>query len=334
MEKNQVELGEPDDDERPLSDRIGVSEPRDISRCAILASLLEVSASPKPGNVHRLSSPRQHDKSYEQFLSAIASLGSHFRDVAEIGFILGRGNKAIEPDLHLGPVFLAALGDMMEWQNGGNLLLGHVLLLLPLAVATGATIGYGKSTIRDIRGVLDHVLASGNTEDVINLYEGIQKCNPGGMGAVDRFDLNNSSFDTELRDANAQFRDVFAASSETDWISQEWMSVFRITFLESFPRLRTLVPALGINDAIVQLFLELLATRPDSLILRKSGQDAVEVTTKARACVDAGGMQTREGREMIEQLDAELVERKLNPGTTADLIAAAVFLLLVTGFKL
>ncbi|MHA1700421.1 MAG: triphosphoribosyl-dephospho-CoA synthase, partial [Promethearchaeota archaeon] len=33
----------------------------DIGFCCTLASLLEVSASPKPGNVHRFSKPNEHN---------------------------------------------------------------------------------------------------------------------------------------------------------------------------------------------------------------------------------------------------------------------------------
>jgi triphosphoribosyl-dephospho-CoA synthase len=71
-----------------------------------------------------------------------------------------------------------------------------------------------------------------------------------------------------------------------------------------------------------------LAQRPDTLIVRKAGRDAAEVVSaRARDVLERGGVRNAEGRAAIDRLDEDLRAsgNHLNPGTTADLSAAALF---------
>jgi triphosphoribosyl-dephospho-CoA synthase len=83
---------------------------------------------------------------------------------------------------------------------------------------------------------------------------------------------------------------------------------------------------LAVRDAIVELHLRLLAHTPDTLIARKAGADAA-------ARVSAGAREVLAGRRTLESFDASLRTEgnKLNPGTTADLVTATVFVALVEG---
>jgi triphosphoribosyl-dephospho-CoA synthase len=75
-----------------------------------------------------------------------------------------------------------------------------------------------------------------------------------------------------------------------------------------------------------------MAQIPDTLIARKAGAAAaVAVARRARAVVRAGGFLTRKGLMAARRLDADLRRRgnRLNPGTSADVIAAALFVWLL-----
>ena len=317
---------------------IVIANPRELGGCCTLAELLEISASPKPGNVHRFSKVEQHGKSYEQFLAAIIAIAPSYVAIAEDAYTLAKSGNDIKEQLHLGPAIKAACEAMVAAQGAGNLLLGHILLLVPLVAAASIYIAQDQDASPDFRGIVHEVTCSGNTDDVIALYEGIRACNPGGLGKVDKFDVTSPDFAGELRASNATFQDAFAINKDKDSISNEWMNAFNITIDESFPRLQDLISnGASINDATVQLFLELLSNHPDSLIARKNDMNIANmVSSKARDAVDAGGMLTPSGRKMVQTLDAELASAggKLNPGTTADLIAAALFLLLASGYKI
>jgi triphosphoribosyl-dephospho-CoA synthase len=84
----------------------------------------------------------------------------------------------------------------------------------------------------------------------------------------------------------------------------------------------------------VETYLTLLAAYPDSHIARRAGHvRAGEVSRAARAVLNAGGVRSDAGRSAIERLGTELHDwRNLsNPGTTADITAAAIFVTLLTG---
>jgi triphosphoribosyl-dephospho-CoA synthase len=81
---------------------------------------------------------------------------------------------------------------------------------------------------------------------------------------------------------------------------------------------------------VVQAHLELLAQVPDTLIARKLGRAAAEDVSRAAAEVlAAGGVRTHEGRAAIARFDRELrdASNARNPGATADLVAAGLFVL-------
>jgi triphosphoribosyl-dephospho-CoA synthase len=62
-----------------------------VASCAQLAALLEVSAYPKPGNVHRL-----HDfptTKYEHFLAGSVAISPSINKVAQTGFEIKAGKK-------------------------------------------------------------------------------------------------------------------------------------------------------------------------------------------------------------------------------------------------
>jgi len=87
-----------------------------------------------------------------------------------------------------------------------------------------------------------------------------------------------------------------------------------------------------VREAIVELHLRLLDQAPDTLIARKRGADAAaRVSAGAREVLAAGGVRTGVGRRALRSFDASLRERgnALNPGTTADLVTATLFVALV-----
>ncbi len=177
-----------------VNPKIVIETPVDVGRCCTLASLLEVSASPKPGNVHKFSRPEDHKKSYEQFLAAISAMTPHYASSAEAAWNLARSKQDIKTTLHLGKIIEATCKSMMDAQTGGNLLLGHVLLLVPLAAGMGTLLAGKERSIDALVSIMHDVVRSGSTDDVISLYEGIRTCNPGGLGKVEKFDVNSPGF--------------------------------------------------------------------------------------------------------------------------------------------
>ena len=82
-------------------------------------------------------------------------------------------------------------------------------------------------------------------------------------------------------------------------------------------------------DAIVSLHVGLLASSPDTLIARKAGDAAARAVTEA-------AREVRDGRRSMADFDASLrsTDNRLNPGTTADLVAGTLLAALLTGVRL
>ena len=79
-------------------------------------------------------------------------------------------------------------------------------------------------------------------------------------------------------------------------------------------------------------FLTVLAAVPDTHIARRSGAAlAADVSTRAHAVLAAGGVRVDAGRQALDEFDRGLRDERNsgNPGTTADLTAAAIFVVLL-----
>ena len=77
-----------------------------------------------------------------------------------------------------------------------------------------------------------------------------------------------------------------------------------------------------------------MANYPDSLIARKCGQEiANESSARAKQVLDLNWPETVESQEEFAELDAWLRDdgHRKNPGTSADLVAATLFVGLCEG---
>jgi triphosphoribosyl-dephospho-CoA synthase len=132
--------------------------------------------------------------------------------------------------------------------------------------------------------------------------------------------------------------DVMRLAADRDSIANEYATGFELTFTVGAPTLeRARREGLPWDDAIVETFLTLLARKADTHIVRRTGLDAAEqVSRRARAVLDEGGVRSVAGRLAIDDMDRSMRDARnsLNPGSTADLTTAAIFVELVAhGFR-
>lgn len=277
---------------------------RDVAAAAQLACLLEVSA-PKPGNVSPGASFR--DVTFEDFLASAVAIGPALATAGE------------RP---LGATIRAAVEATARWAPS-NTNLGLVLLLAPLA---RAALRFPEGPT-PLRARLAAVLADTTVADAGDAYAAIRLASPGGLGRVDEQDVTATP--------TATLRDVMVLARDRDAIAREYATDFGTTFDVGRPALDgALDSGLGWRDAVVETYLTLLATSPDTHIARKLGTEAaVAVQQRARTVRDAGGVRTAAGRAAIAALDRELRDdaNTLNPGATADLTGAAIFVVLLEG---
>jgi triphosphoribosyl-dephospho-CoA synthase len=278
----------------------------DVAAFAQLACLLEASA-PKPGNV----SPGRHfaDLTYEDFLISAVTIAPAFMRVADQG---------------VGETIRQAI-EATACRTKTNTNLGIVLLLAPLAKAATQVIA-GGSEDSPLRRALRQILDKTTVEDARQVYTAIRRARPGGLGRSDTQDVASEPDVTLL--------DAMRLAAGRDGIAREYATGFAVTFELGAPTLmRARADGLSWSDAIVETYLSLLAHEIDTHIVRRTGVAAAErVSALARETLEAGGVRSAAGRHAIDKMDSTIRDARNsnNPGTTADLTAAAIFVTLIS----
>ena len=124
-------------------------------------------------------------------------------------------------------------------------------------------------------------------------------------------------------------------AAHRDTVAREYATGFEVTFGIAVPALeRARHDGLPWDDAVVETFLTILAAVQDTHIARRNGSElAADVTQRARSVLAAGGVRSEQGRFALGEMDRGLRDDRNsgNPGTTADLTAAAIFVVLLGG---
>jgi triphosphoribosyl-dephospho-CoA synthase len=296
--------------------------------------LLEVTAS-KPGNVTLNSS--FEGTGIEHFLASAVAAESSFEEAARRGTLVLE-NKLKISQVSIGEIIKKCTADIKAWQKGGNTLLGTVMLFVPIAVAAGMT------QIRDnfvfdfsrLRANLRLAVESTTSEDAVHLYEAIDVAKPSGLGGVPDFDVTDTKSKTRLLEDNVSLFEVFKIAADYDDICSEWVNNYTITFDLAYPYLMERLKRGDLKMAVVHTFLKILSEHPDTFIARKVGVEKARVVSlETKKVLKLGGLETSEGRESIRELDKRLRAsgNLFNPGTTADLTAAALALCTLSGYR-
>jgi triphosphoribosyl-dephospho-CoA synthase len=257
-----------------------------------LACVLEVSAE-KPGNI--TPSHDFHDTTYEDMLRSAIAVGP---ELARAG------------DRPVGETVLAAVRASRRVAPA-NTNLGIALLLAPPAKAA-----LDGGPLRERLGATLRAL---DVADARAAYAAIRLAAAGGLDEPVEHDVR--------AEPAVGLRDAMASAADRDSVASEYVTDYALTFDVGLPALAAALGAgLALRDAIVELHLRLLAHTPDTLIARKAGADAA-------ALVSAGAREVLAGRRTLRNFDDELRAEgnTLNPGTTADLVTATLFVALVEG---
>jgi triphosphoribosyl-dephospho-CoA synthase len=169
------------------------------------------------------------------------------------------------------------------------------------------------------------VLAETTVTDAGEVYAAIRRARPGGLGEAEAEDVAGAP--------TVSLRDAMDLAAERDAIAREYVTDFALTFETGVPAvLAARREGLAWSDTVVEAYLALLDATPDTHIARKLGAaEAAAISLQARDVRAAGGTRSPEGRRALGVLDAELRDERnrRNPGTTADLTCAALFVVIL-----
>jgi triphosphoribosyl-dephospho-CoA synthase len=259
---------------------------------AQLAMMLEVTAFPKPGNVDRC-----HDypeTRLEHFLASTIFARKALEEAEQ-----GKGR--------IGEIIRHAVRDTNR-HEGGNTHFGAFILLVPLVFG------------RDISGAITAV-GKTDTSDAVAFYKAFAMTSV-KMNATDELDVNDPHTLTLIRDRDMTLLDIMQHSAAHDMVAREWVTGFLLV-----RRGADLLKQLGYGrQSIVMTFLTLLATEPDTFIIKKHGIDvARETMLRARDVLDQ--------KLSLQQFDEDCIQRDINPGSIADITIASIYIALGEGWS-
>jgi triphosphoribosyl-dephospho-CoA synthase len=306
---------------------------KNIARCLQLGILLEVSAH-KPGNVNVVTD--FENTRYEHFLASAVAIGPSLESGARNGIAVAEGRIDVA-EVGVGEIIKNSVVEAASWQHGGNTLLGTIILLSPMAVAAGMIFKRAGFVVGDFRKNLKLITSSTTPEDAVNVYDAIEIANPSGLGKAPDLDVSDPASKNRILKEKVSLYDVFKIAEPYDAICSEYVNNYHVTFDIAYPSLsRHLDQTYDPSSATIQAFLEVLAEVPDTFIARKTSiQKAREVSLRAKEVVELGGVETMTGKRALDRLDKELRRQSnlLNPGTTADIIAAALAIKVLAGYR-
>ena len=248
--------------------------------------------------------------------------GCGFNDLSYLDFIHSAGAlvKALTKGDGIGETILHAV-QLRREVTPSNTNLGIILLLVPLA----------KSESRE---QLEALLSSLTIGDARFAFEAIRLASAGGLGDVPEQSVSDEPTVTLL--------EAMRLAADRDMIAKQYANGFADVYdfgvsklLEGFGKYES------VEAAIIHCQLHWLAEFPDSLIVRKNGTEiARDVQVRIRKILASGGIDTAHSRDELIQFDrmsgsgipaARHVRNNLNPGTTADLVTACLFIALRDG---
>ncbi|MCC9608464.1 triphosphoribosyl-dephospho-CoA synthase [Blastopirellula sp. JC732] len=266
-----------------------------IGQMATLACLLEVNA-PKPGNVHRGAD--FHDLGLNDFAASAVAIGPAFEAA-------GRSR--------IGRTILTAIRATRRFVDS-NTNLGLVMLLAPLATVPVRELNQAGVAAR---------LADLNQDDAADVYQAIAIAQPGGLGHVDEMDVQD-----------APPADLLAAmklAEGRDLVARQYVNGCEQVFAAVRFLTDPATAKLPLSDRIVHAHVRQMAAFPDSLIGRKCGEEIAQKSSlMASRVLDAGEPIDEEYFQELRNLDFWLRAdgHRRNPGTSADIIGAAIFVAL------
>ena len=291
-------------------------EAKEIAKLAQIASVLEVSGWPKPGNVHRTRN--YDDMVFQDFAISAVVIGDTMEEVATQAKEADDLSKA-----ELGRFILQSVDETNKWIET-NTNLGIMMMCIPIAAAASIS-----GEFDEIQENVGRLMDATTVDDAVNLYDAINIADAGGMGDQEEFDVMSEKAKDELRANNQTMYDVLEISAGWDRLANELTNKMPVCFEIGYPTFYNFWESSddvdAINMATVLTFMTVLSQIPDTLISRKYGDETAESVSQKAAEI----LKFKDDDSFVEKLlefDDYLFENGYNPGTTADLTAASIFL--------
>jgi len=264
------------------------------------ACLAEIEAI-KPGNVHLFADG--HGMQVQDFIQS-----------AEVSAAV-----IAKPDSTLGERIFQSVD--ATWQAVGcNTNLGIVLLCAPIIQASLQLKSCSPETA--LFASLNQVLSATTQLDAEWAFKAINLAQPAGLGDADTHDVKAP--------AVCNLQAAMKAAADRDMIALQYSNGFHHLITEGLPQFAQALSQWG-NEAwaVTALYLYWLSHYPDSHIVRKYGGTVAQQVQQQAAVHHQDFLAQTNPKHYFSILlhfDADLKEKNINPGTSADMTVATLLL--------
>jgi triphosphoribosyl-dephospho-CoA synthase len=226
--------------------------------------------------------------------------------------------KAAKAAGGVGSLILEGVTAWQAWNLCSNTHFGSLVLMIPIAIAARRP--------GELQAELGDVLEKTTITDAVDFYRAFEMAKA-RVVEVDNFSLNDRNWQKAVLDSGKTLRGLMELSSNHDIVAREWSTNYERSFRLA-DRMAGQIERWGQNDGVVRTFLEALAEVPDSLICAKFGQEVA-----SQVSLQAGDALLDDTLGKAREMDRNLLAQDINPGSTADLIAASLFISLLRGLR-
>jgi len=197
-----------------------------------------------------------------------------------------------------------------------NTNLGMILLYVPLVMAAEGE----RSNISMLQNNTDKVLQSVSMKDAQAVFAAIALANPGGVGKAEQYDVNFP--------AECSLHQAMQLARHYDNVALQYVTRFDMIFTKGLCWLEGFVKRWNsVEWALVAIYLQFMASYLDSHIYRKYGTETADIIKQQSRVIFDQFIKCDEPilfKKNLLQFDKQLKDKKINPGTSADLAAASL----------
>ncbi len=291
-----------------------------------ISMALEPLAYPKPGNTHRyMDLPGLR---LEHFI--VASIIAHKYYM----MLYDRGRYGSRHHVVLGDAIYGIMREVYSATKGSNPCLGTVTLLAPLALAGGKLESENKTPGAEmLASTASRIIMETTVHDTIYYYMAIRIVSPSYLKPSDDTGNYVNIWDPDYREKiiekNQTLYKTLQYSSRIDIIADEVINNYKRSLDAQKYLEKRYIETSDWNRAVVETYLYLLSRNTDTVIALKHGLGKAHEASRRAAIVLSNIIDKSEWLPHVEKLDKEFRKEKINPGSIADLVAAALAFYLV-----
>ena len=262
---------------------------------AVKSILYEVSTSPKPGLVDRISNGAHHDMDFFTFMASSSAISSGFYEISDLSHrYVGKPSDLLGL---LRPIGIQMEEKMFAATGGINT---HKGIIFSLGILVAASVQMHKTNTLSVEHIIDYVktMTVGLTTELTGQLDG-----------------NQTSGERNFK--------IYGKTGIRGEVEDGFPTVLK----SGLDALRNSYYTLQCkNDLFIQTLFSLMTCCDDSNIISRHNPETLqEVQVLAKNFLESGGMSQDNAHLKLEEMDQDFIDQHISPGGSADLLAVTIF---------